>query len=70
MTEWQPIETIPYDTSVLVLWSDGKISQDFLYDQTLEEWRAERKRKPFHDGDPIVIPEFWSEEPRMPEAPS
>lgn len=64
---FQKIDSLPYDQTVLILWSDGNISRDFWYDQDLSEWLSERKRKPFHDGDPAVVPTHWMPEPELPE---
>lgn len=41
MNKWRPIETIPYDTNVLVLHESGNVRQDFLYDADYT-WMAER----------------------------
>ena len=35
---WQPMETVPYDTNVLFLREDGNVYQDFIYDETVNEY--------------------------------
>ncbi len=39
MTEWQPIETAPYDKVVLFLTHDGNVLQDFWYDEDISSFK-------------------------------
>jgi hypothetical protein len=68
--EWQPLESLPYDETVLIGWTDGSVIQDFFYDETLREWLSCRTRKPFHDNDPLVVPYCWMRETPLPEPPA
>lgn len=66
-TPFKPIDTLPYDQTVLIGWTDGRISQGYWYDQTLDEWKAENRCKPFHGDGSAVVPYCWMPEPPMPE---
>lgn len=65
-TPFRGIKTLPYGETVLILWSDGIIRCDFWYDEELEDWLSARRRKPFHDDDPAVVPTHWMPEPPLP----
>ena len=64
---FKTIDTIPYGISVLLLWSDGTIDQDFWYDCSLSEWKKRMRRSAQDYRESVAVPTHWMLEPVLPD---